>query len=386
MDFRTLRYVLAIAEYQNMTKAAEALYVGQPTLSKFMTALENELGLKLFRRLGHRYVLTYAGERYVERAGQILRIKEDLDAEMADILKRDVGVLRVAFPPMRGSYLLPRVLPAFEALHPNVKVILLEGSSDENDRRLLDGRADLAFYSRPEETNPLIAYQTIAQEELLLCTAHGHPLEKLATPDPGGAYPHLELSLIRDERVLLLHPEQRTRQIVDAVFSEYHIQPTNTLCSANMRAVMGLVAEGYGVSFLFDSHLLHREDGRAISLFRFGNRRVLCDFVAASRAGSYLPQCAQDFVEIVQEAAAPTDWKAEESEQTVEAITPGRYRHFKGKEYEVLHVARNSETEEPMVVYRALYGERGVWVRPAGMWCETVERDGKKQKRFEKIE
>ena len=63
-------------------------------------------------------------------------------------------------------------------------------------------------------------------------------------------------------------------------------------------------------------------------------------------------------------------------------ILPGRYRHFKGKEYEVLFTARHSETEELMVVYRALYGERGVWVRPASMWTETVERDGKTRRRF----
>lgn len=63
-------------------------------------------------------------------------------------------------------------------------------------------------------------------------------------------------------------------------------------------------------------------------------------------------------------------------------IRPGRYRHFKGNEYEVLGVARHSETLEPMVVYRALYGEGGLWVRPASMWNETVERDGKILPRF----
>lgn len=65
---------------------------------------------------------------------------------------------------------------------------------------------------------------------------------------------------------------------------------------------------------------------------------------------------------------------------------PGRYRHFKGNEYELLYVARHSETMEEMVVYRALYGEHGVWVRPASMWNETVERDGKTYCRFTKIE
>ena len=63
-------------------------------------------------------------------------------------------------------------------------------------------------------------------------------------------------------------------------------------------------------------------------------------------------------------------------------IKPGRYRHFKGREYEVIGVAKHSETLEEMVVYRQLYGEHGLWVRPASMWEETVERDGKTSKSF----
>lgn len=66
-------------------------------------------------------------------------------------------------------------------------------------------------------------------------------------------------------------------------------------------------------------------------------------------------------------------------------IKQGKYRHFKGQEYEVLFVAKHSETLEEMVVYKALYGDNSVWVRPLAMWNETVERDGKTYKRFEYI-
>lgn len=66
-------------------------------------------------------------------------------------------------------------------------------------------------------------------------------------------------------------------------------------------------------------------------------------------------------------------------------IKLGKYRHFKGNEYEVLGIARHSETLEPMVVYKALYGDGGVWVRPAEMWNEQIEKDGKTFKRFEYI-
>ena len=63
-------------------------------------------------------------------------------------------------------------------------------------------------------------------------------------------------------------------------------------------------------------------------------------------------------------------------------IRVGRYRHFKGNEYQVLGIASHSETLEPMVVYRALYGEGGMWVRPVSMWNETVERDDYSGPRF----
>ena len=69
----------------------------------------------------------------------------------------------------------------------------------------------------------------------------------------------------------------------------------------------------------------------------------------------------------------------------MDEIIIGRYRHFKGTEYQVLYIAKHSETLEPMVVYQALYGEHGIWVRPASMWNETVERDGHTYKRFEYI-
>ena len=72
-------------------------------------------------------------------------------------------------------------------------------------------------------------------------------------------------------------------------------------------------------------------------------------------------------------------------EEAVAAITPGLYRHFKGNYYRVLSIARHSETTEPMVVYQALYGNGGIWVRPAGMWNETVKRDGKEIRRFQPL-
>ncbi len=68
-----------------------------------------------------------------------------------------------------------------------------------------------------------------------------------------------------------------------------------------------------------------------------------------------------------------------------DSLKPGRYRHFKGNEYEVIGVGKDSETLQAMVVYRALYGEHGLWVRPLAMFTEVIERDGKKIRRFDYV-
>ena len=143
MDFRELSYVNAIAKYQNITRASEALYVSQPNLSKFLSTLEDELGLKLFDRAEKKYIPTYAGRRYLDYARQILDMKSNLDAELDDIIKRDVGVLNIGLPNMRCAYMLPKTLPAFNKEYPNVKVNIFEGTSAAIDVKLVDGEIDL---------------------------------------------------------------------------------------------------------------------------------------------------------------------------------------------------------------------------------------------------
>jgi len=73
-------------------------------------------------------------------------------------------------------------------------------------------------------------------------------------------------------------------------------------------------------------------------------------------------------------------------EEAINTIPPGRYRHFKGKEYEVIGIARHSETEEPLVVYKALYGDGSIWCRPADMWNERIIRNGVTYRRFYRLD
>lgn len=302
MDFRELSYVMAIAKYQNITKAAESLYIGQPALSRFLKALEYEMGQPLFRKLGNKYVLTYAGERYVERANQILSIKSDMDEEMADIMKKDMGVLKVAIPTMRSTYMLPSTLIPFREMHPNVKVEIVEGHSSELDHKILTGEADVAFYTQSlNDINPLLDYEILSEEELLICAYHGHPLNKLAKSTAGGKYPHLDLAYLKDEFMIMMRKDQRTRQIVDSYLREANVQIKRALYTNNLPALIELVATGYGVSFIFEPHLRHRITTIPIDCFSFGEPRSTSNFVVAWRKGSYLPTYTRDYIDIVRQ-------------------------------------------------------------------------------------
>lgn len=149
--------------------------------------------------------------------------------------------------------------------------------------------------------------------------------------------------------------------------------------------------------------LLAKSEGQSIGKDRYcipyGKYTIELDIFAPPFDPLVLAEVEFESVEEANAFAAP-DWFGEEvtheNEYTNAAISrkrmeiapvaPGRYRHFKGREYEVLGMASHSETQEPMVVYRALYGEGGVWVRPAVMWSEKVEHEGKIVPRFAPVE
>lgn len=298
MDFKDFAYVLAIAKYQNITKAADSLYVTQPTLTKFLQNLEKELGQKLFRKLGHRFVLTYAGERYVAKAVEILNLKKELDQEMGDIIKNNLGSLKIAFPTMRSTYMLPCTLPVFNERYPNVSLDILESSSSLLEGLLLNGEADLAFFNLPVKS-PDIDYEIISHEEVLLIMPENHPLTRSAVSRDGCKYPWMDLNLLSDEPFILQTPGQRTRQTVDQIFKEYGFTPKIKLQTSNIPAEVMLTSKGYGCCFVTETHLKHIRPLENITCFSVGNPCTTVDFVAAFRRGSYLPYHAREYITIV---------------------------------------------------------------------------------------
>lgn len=300
MDFKDMTYIAAIAKYQNITKAANSLYITQPTLTKFVQNLEQSLGQKLFRKVGNRFLLTYAGERYVSKAGEILQLKKELDRELSDIIKSDIGVLNIAFPVMRGTYMLPCTLPIFKSLYPNVRVNIRESASSALEALILSGDTDLAFFNAPVK-NREVDYEVISHEEMLLVMWERHPLAGEGVHRDGYAHPWFDLSRLSGDIFILQEPGQRTRQIVDSVLQDMGIIPGRTLITSNIHAGAELASKGYGVAFVTDTHLKHMNFIDRLKCFSFGRHRTMVDFVAAYRKNSYLTYHAEEFIKIVKD-------------------------------------------------------------------------------------
>ncbi len=300
MDFKELSYVIAIAEHQNITKAANSLYLSQPTLTKFMQNLEKSMGQKLFRKVGNKFLLTYAGERYVDRGQQILQLKRELDVEMADIIKSNIGSLNISFPAVRGTYLLPCTLPPFKNLHPNVQINVLEASSAEIEKMLLAGTTDVAFFNAPYK-NPEIAYEIINTEEILLVMSPNHPKAGCGVKKKGCNYPWIDLKGLKDEMFIIQKPEQRTRQVVDLVLKDAGITPVNPLVTSNIAAGVELASQNYGIAFVCETHLKYMNLDDKLVKFSCGHPSVTIDFVAAYRKGAYLSYHAREYIKIVKD-------------------------------------------------------------------------------------
>lgn len=298
MDFKELNYVITVAKYQNITKASQALYISQPSLSKYIKNLESNLGVKLFNRLGNRFALTYAGECYVKNAKEMLIIKDKLDSQLNDIVRYSKGKLNIAFPSTRGSYMVPATIPNFVNQYPNVEVNLIENHSSNLEHLLLSGEADIAILNAPI-ISPDLDYEVLGDEEILLVTGKNHPLANKGKKIDGCKFNWIDLNKFKDDRFILQFPDQRTGQIAEKIFKEYKFKPQSSFRTRSLESSVRLASSNFGVCFISENHLKYMTLENKPNYFSVGNPSTNFELVVAYRRGSYLPHYIKDYIQIV---------------------------------------------------------------------------------------
>ncbi len=215
MEFRHLRYFLAVADALHFTKAAEGLPVSQPALSAQVKHLEQEVGVPLFDRVGRSVQLTRAGAIFREHARRALREMELAQVAIAEAEGLQRGTLAVGVVQTVNAYLIPEIVSRFSLLHPLVGLKLDELSGPDIEAGVKSGLLDVGIGFVPV-TSERIESQQMFEEDFVFITSPNHRFAKRR---------HLSLSALADEALILLPSIFCTRRLLNASFEQAGVQP-----------------------------------------------------------------------------------------------------------------------------------------------------------------
>lgn len=302
MYFRQLEYVLTVAEERSFSKAAKKLFIAQPSLSQNIQSIEAQLGTQLFDRTTSRLELTYAGEKFVETARSILDLNDTLLRQIGDIADCKKGRLTVGISLIRGSLLLPAVLPLFHQKFPGIELILMEGSSRELEEYTEKGVTDLIILTLPIKKD-CISYETLLTEEILVAIPPNHPLcARISDKNINLEHPpQIEFKDIATESFVLLKPGSRLRQTVNDLFKTAGSVPKISCEAENIVTLHRLVAAGMGLTFIGESVARFDRMAKPPVYFSLKEPHITRSLAVAYRDGRYINKVAREFIAILKE-------------------------------------------------------------------------------------
>lgn len=300
MDFRQLQYMLKVAEEKSFSKAAQKLYIAQPSLSQYIQKLEQQLGVQLFDRSTNPLKLTYAGELYVETAKNILDLKYQLSNQMEDIVNFKKGRLTIGLSPFRSTYIMPKILPLFYKKFPGIDIVLMEGNSVELEDLAIKGTTDISIMTLPINEN-FFSYEPILMEKILLALPSQHPFCKnvISKHYAQNTYPEISLHKLCDEPFILLKQHQKLHQIAVSLCKEAGFKPKIILESESIEATHALVSSGMGITFVPDTITLFPQTPTTPIYFLMKDLETTRTLVVSHRKKRYLSRAAKEFITIM---------------------------------------------------------------------------------------
>lgn len=253
LEFKDIEYLCAVEEYRSITKAAQALFITQPTLSQYMKHLQERLDVELFHVEGRRIRLTPEGEVLVREGKKLLREREAMMAAMNSVNQTGCGVLRLAVPMGRGSHIIPACIPPFHWRFPKAEIHLTEGHSKELVNQVQSGACDLVIINKPSFPISL-EYETLGYENMMLVVGSDTPWADYVRYGEDGQA-HISLEQCTDAPFVLHLPWQHTGQIERQLLHKAGIKPNVVLETKNLEASYRLAACGYGLTFLSEYHI-----------------------------------------------------------------------------------------------------------------------------------
>ncbi|MGE8680456.1 MAG: LysR family transcriptional regulator [Achromobacter marplatensis] len=289
MDLRPLRALVEVVRQGGFSQAAKTIYATQPTVSKAVRQLEDELGLPLLDRQAQPVRLTEAGEIVYRRAVAMLAERDDLYAELDDLKGLKRGVLRLGLPPLGSSSLFAPMFARFRSRYPQIEISLVEHGSRRLEEMVMAGEIELAASLQPVPDN--VEWQPVAREPLMALLPADHP------------FAHAEsvgLADLRESPFILFETGFALNRILHDACQRAGFTPAIAARSGQIDFIVALVAAGLGVAFL---PRLKARDALPAGVCRVPLRDPGTDWemVLVWRRGGYLSHAAQAWLALTRE-------------------------------------------------------------------------------------
>jgi LysR family cyn operon transcriptional activator len=283
---RHIRYLTAVAEHQNFTRAAEALHVSQPTLSQQIKQLENSLHVQLLDRSGRTVRLTDAGETYLRYARRALRELDAGTRAIHDVQDLSRGSLRLAMTPTFTAYLIGPLVERFSTRYPGMTLSVQEMAQDRIEAALAEDTLDLGI-AFAEARSSEIETQALFVETLGLVVGTNHPRAGAQTP--------MALRELEQEGLVLLSSDFATRRHIDLHFRDHGIAPRIAIEADSISAIVEIIRRGQLATVLPEAIAREQPGLHPVDLSPAIPHRTAA---LLRRKGAYVSAASQAFTEL----------------------------------------------------------------------------------------
>ena len=303
MQIKNMSYIIALAEAGTLSAAGKQLGISQPTLSVFLSNLEQELGIDLFLRDKKKLIPTPAGRIYLEAARRILATQEQTLQSIRQLTTAPPMEIRIGVTPLRGSEVVSKIFARFSARYPDVELIPYEASSERMVELLLNGELDFAIINLTSD-HPLLEYHLLYEDYMVAVVAADHPVCKKMGPSSTDDDPVLiDLKEFNGERFILQKPEQSSRHYTDLAIAHDHAEPGSIFLLENLESSAQLAAEGYGISFNFYQYMRRFHYPKPVRCFRIGGSTEKTIYSIVTLKGKHTIAPMQELIGLIKQFA-----------------------------------------------------------------------------------
>ncbi len=297
MNVHDYEYIVEIALYGSIHRAADRIGVTAGALSKALSRIEKELDLRLFERNGNRISLTNAGKRYVEVGRQITLLDRELMRDMESIHTSGDVVIRVGIPRAMTSFVLEKVFPRFLEENPEKKLFLERGGSEDMIKMLEDGKLDIAL-AFSEEFKVKLDYRHLAAIPAVLAVPMGSDLIQKSVIEKGSPFRVIESDDWLDEPFIRTTSISIQSQLANIYFTKKNRAPPTRLCVGDSVTALTAVENGLGNAIVLASP---GQEG-FVNYLKVKDMELTMDFYSVTKKHEYLSTGMQSFLDIAEKA------------------------------------------------------------------------------------